>query len=216
MDIEPVREDPDRAPTDAEREAAAERLADADGDGRLSLVVFCVSVGAVWAADRRAEFTRATADFGLPVVGSTRTVSTVVNVMGDQFRTGRWRLPARLRSWSMMGDVVLDLRAVTCSDPEIEISAYAMMGDLHVIVPDGVEVELSGFALMGDRNLRLAPVSRIPGTPLIRVKAYVMMGDVTVGSAGAANEVRAWRRWIEKGKLPMTRRSIGPSDDVQV
>lgn len=202
VDIEPVREDPERTPTDAEREAAAERLADAAGDGRLTLAEFSDRVGAVWAADRHADLVRATADIGLPVVGSTRTVSTVVSVMGDQFRTGRWRLPSRLRGWSMMGDIVLDLRSVICSDPEIEISAYVMMGDLHVIVPDGVEVELSGFALMGDRNLRLAPVSRIPGTPLIRVKAYAMMGDVTVGSASAAHGVRSWHRWMERGKLP--------------
>ena len=52
-------------------------------------------------------------------------------------------------------------------------------------MPDGVEVELGGFDLMGDRELRLAPVPRVPGTPLIRVKAYTLMGDVKVRSSSA-------------------------------
>jgi hypothetical protein len=202
MDIEPVREDPDRAPTEPEREAAAERLADAAGDGRLTLEEFADRVGAVWAADRWAALERATAGIVTPVVGSTHTVANVVSVMGDQWRTGRWRLPARLRGWAVMGDIVLDLRSAICSDPEIEITAFALMGDVDILVPDGVEVEVTGFTLMGDKEIRLAPVARIPGTPLIRVRAYAVMGDVTVGSAGVAADVRGWRRWIERGKLP--------------
>ena len=221
MEIEPRPEPPPRPLTDADREAAAERLTDAAGDGRLTLEEFSDRVGAVWAADTAAELARATEGIGLPVVGSTRTVSTVVCVMGDQHRTGRWRLPARLRTWCLMGDVLLDLRSVICAEPEVEISVFALMGDIDVLVPDGVEVEVSGFDLMGDRELRLAPVPRVPGTPLIRVRAYVVMGDVTVGSAGMAGEVRGWRRMIERGKLPglgpgnsaSTRRSIGRPDD---
>ena len=206
MDIEPRPEPLPRPPTDAEREAAAERLTDAAGDGRLTLEEFSDRVGAVWAAETAAELARAGEGINLPVVGSTRTVSTVVSVMGDQHRTGRWRLPARLRGWCLMGDIMLDLRSVICAEPEVEITVVALMGDLDVIVPDGVEVELTGFDLMGDRVLRLAPAPRVPGTPLIRVGAYAAMGDVTVGSAGVATELRPWRRMIARGKLP----GIGP------
>ena len=87
----------------------------------------------MWAAERTADVERATAGIEAPMVGSTRTVSTVVSVMGDQWRTGRWRLPARLRGWAVMGDIVLDLRAVICSDPEVEITAFALMGDIDVL-----------------------------------------------------------------------------------
>lgn len=202
MDIEPRPQEPARAPTDAEREAAAERLADAAGDGRLTLEEFSDRVGVVWAADNRADLDRAAAGIPAPVVGSTRTVSTVVSIMGDQRRTGRWRLPARLRGWCLMGDITLDLRSVICTEPEVEITGWTLMGDLEVVVPDGVEVELSGFDVMGDRELRLAPVPRIPGTPLIRVRAYTVMGDVTVRSAGAGETVPGWRRWLLGEKPP--------------
>jgi hypothetical protein len=204
VEIEPRPEPPPRPPTDADREAAADRLADAAGDGRLTLEEFSDRVGAVWAADRHDEIAAATGGIELPPpVGSTKTVSSVVSIMGDQRRAGRWRLPARLRSFCLMGDIELDLRSVVTSEPEVEIRSYTVMGDLEVVVPDGVEVELGGFDLMGDRELRLAPVPRVPGTPLIRVRAYTVMGDVTVRSPGASEAaVRGWRRWLGHGTGP--------------
>ncbi|MFD1533251.1 hypothetical protein [Pseudonocardia aurantiaca] len=38
-----------------------------------------------------------------------------------------------------------------------------------MIAPEGVEVELTGFSLLGDRKIDLAPVPRVPGTPVVRV-----------------------------------------------
>ena len=195
--MEPRPGTPPAPLTDADREAAAERLTDAAGAGRLTLEEFSDRVGVVWGSESRAELERATAGIERPPpVGSTRTVSTVVSIMGDQRRSGRWRLPARVRGWCLMGDIHLDLRSVVCAEPEVEITTWTLMGDLHVVVPDGVEVELRGFDLLGDRELRLAPVPRVAGTPLIRVRAYTLMGDVTVRSSGVAESVPGWRRWL--------------------
>jgi hypothetical protein len=203
VEIEPRPEPAPRPPTEAEREAAAERLTDAAGDGRLTLEEFSDRVGAVWGAETVEQLAQATAGIDAPPpVGSTRTVGTVVSVMGDQTRSGRWRLPARLRGWCLMGDITLDLREVVCTEPEVLITTVTLMGDLEVIVPDGVEVELGGFDLLGDRELRLAPVPRRAGTPLIRVKAYTMMGDVTVRSSGAGESVPGWRRWLLGERSP--------------
>jgi hypothetical protein len=73
-----------------------------------------------------------------------------------------------------------------------------LMGDLAVVVPDGVEVEVTGFDLMGDREVMLAPVPRVPGTPLIRVRAYAVMGDVLVYSDSTVPERKGWR-WLGMG-----------------
>ncbi len=201
MELEPRPEQPPATVTDADREAAAERLTDAAGVGRLTLTEFSDRVGAVWAAETPDELATATAGIELPPpVGTTRTVSRVVSVMGDQRRSGRWRLPRRLSAWSVMGDVYLDLTSVVCSDPEVELLLTSLMGDVEVLLPDGVEVELTGFDLMGDREMALAPVPRVPGTPLIRVRAHAVMGDVLVRSAGAQlDRRRGWRRWLGVG-----------------
>jgi hypothetical protein len=197
MELEPRPERPPAAVTDADREAAAERLVDAAGAGRLTLTEFSDRVAAVWAAETTGQLTEATTGIELPPrVGTTKTVSRVVTVMGDARRAGRWRLPRRLSARSVMGDVHLDLTSVVCAEPEVELRLMSLMGDLEVVLPDGIEVELTGFDVMGDRELVLAPVPRAPGTPLIRIRAHAVMGDVLVRSAGAAYERREgwWRR----------------------
>ena len=186
MELEP-RTQPPRAPlTDDDRQAAADLLQDAAGDGRLTLEQFSDRVGAVWAADRHEQLDAAVAGLAAPPVvgGSASTVSTVVAVLSEQRRDGRWRLPARLAAYAIMGTVRLDLRSVVCGEDVVEIRARVLMGALEVDVPDGVEVELDGFDLLGSRTLRLAPVPRVPGTPLIRVHAHTVLSDVKVRSEG--------------------------------
>lgn len=196
MEIEPRPEQPPVPITDADREVASELLQNACGSGRLTLEEFSDRVGAVWAAESREQIEAAIAGIAAaPPVGATKTVSTVVGVLGDQRRSGRWRLPAKLRGFTLLGDVNLDLRSVVVSDPLIEITLTAMLGDVKITVPEGVEVDLRGFEILGDRELRLAPVPRRPGTPLIRVRAYALLGDVKVRSAPPGEEVQQRSRW---------------------
>jgi Domain of unknown function (DUF1707) len=196
MEREPPEPRRARPVTDADREASAAILQDAAGDGRLTLEQFSDRVTAVWAAEQHEQLAAATAGLTPPPVGQPRTVSSVTSVLGDQRRTGRWRLPGRLRVFCVLGNVELDLRSVVCMEDVIELRAWSLMGDLRVDVPDGVEVELRGFDLLGDRELRLAPVPRIPGTPLIRITVHSLFGDTTVRSGSAGPGVPGWRRWL--------------------
>jgi len=66
MELEPRPERPPAAVTDADRQAAAERLVDAAGAGRLTLTEFSDRVAAVWAAGTTGQLTEATAGIELP------------------------------------------------------------------------------------------------------------------------------------------------------
>lgn len=175
---------PEQSPapvTEADREATVELLKNAAGDGRLPLEEFSDRVGAALGAESKEQLDAACADLeAAPPVGSTRTVSTVVTFLGDRRQAGRWRLPHTLRVVALLGDIHLDLRGVVVSDEVVEIDAYTLLGNFSIDVPEGVEVELTGFDLLGDRELRLKPVPRRAGTPLIRVRAYGLLGDVAV------------------------------------
>jgi hypothetical protein len=50
-------------------------------------------------------------------------------------------------------------------------------------VPEGVEVEVGGFSLLGDHEVELAPVPRVPGAPVVRLRVWSLLGDLTVRSA---------------------------------
>jgi hypothetical protein len=167
--------------TQTDREAAVEALQRAVAEGRLPLNEFSERVGTALNAHTLDQLE--TGMIGVeaaPPVGSTRTVSSIVTFFGHRQQMGRWRLPGGLRARALFGDIYLDLREVIVHDKVIEISAVTLFGNLCVDVPQGVEVELTGLDVLGDRELRLAPIPRRPGTPLIRVRAYGLFGDVCV------------------------------------
>lgn len=154
----------------------------------MTLEEFSERVGTVWAAQDSAELDQATAGLTPRLVGTPASARTLINILGDEKRVGRWRLPRRLRIVSLIGDWTLDLRGALVDedavvDGLVEITHYAVLGDIRVIVPEGVEVELAGMVLIGDRKLELAAVPLRPGTPRIRLRAFGLLGDVTVRSA---------------------------------
>jgi hypothetical protein len=172
-------------PPDDERQAVQARLEIAVGEGRLTLDEFTDRSGRVWAASTSAELQRALEDLPVAVVGQTTPArSTLVSVIGDIRRRGRWALRQRTTAVLLIGDVELDLRgALITDDDDIEITIWGAIGDVEVMAPEGVEVELGGFTLIGDRRVDLAPVPRVPGTPRVRVRTFSLIGDSQVRSA---------------------------------
>ncbi len=183
--------------SDAERERAAELLQHACGDGRLTLEEFTVRVGAVWAADSSAELERATGDLApAPVVGITE-VERVTCVFSENKRRGRWRMPRALRVLTVFGDCELDLREAQTEAEVVEINGRCVFGSVKVIVPEGVEVDLQGSTMFGSKALTLAPVPRLPGTPIVRVKVNTYFGEIKVRSEGP-NSGSALARWVRE------------------
>lgn len=171
-------------PLDEERHNAQARLEAAVGEGRLTLDEFTERAGQVWAAANAVELRRPLADLPAPVVGQARVArSTLVGVLGDIRRRGRWSLRRRTTAVLLIGDLDLDLRgALIEDDDEIMIDVYSLFGDVKLAVPEGVEVELTGFSLIGDHRVELAPVPRVPGTPLVRLRVFSLLGDAKVRS----------------------------------
>ena len=167
------------------RRTAQRQLETAVGEGRLTLDEFTDRAGRVWSAGTGQEIDATLADLPVPVVGGTRAGrSTLVGVIGDVVRRGRWSLRRRTTAVLLIGDVELDLRTavVERGDEPVTIDTWSVIGDTKVTVPEGVEVEVGGFTLLGDRKVDLAPVPRVPGTPLVRVRTWSLIGDVSVRS----------------------------------
>ncbi len=184
-----------------DREAVMDTLRRAAGDGRVSLDEFSERVGLALAAETQKQLDTSTAGFSAaPLVGSTPTVSSIVTFFGHRRQTGRWRLPGALRARALFGDLYIDLREVLVTDEVVDISAITLLGNLCVDVPEGVDVELSGFDVFGDRELRLAPVPRRSGTPLIRVRAYGLLGDVYVRTPTQGEKPPRWWSWFRPSR----------------
>ncbi|MBN9108252.1 MAG: DUF1707 and DUF2154 domain-containing protein [Pseudonocardia sp.] len=185
-----VAQPPDAQPPeslDPARRTTQDQLERAVGEGRLTLDEFTDRSALVWKAQNAGELDAVVADLpAAPVVGATSPArSTLVSVIGDIRRRGRWGLRRKTTAILLIGDVELDLRGAVVTEQGTEpvtVDVWSVIGDTEVVVPDGVEAELVGFTLLGDRRVDLAPVPRVPGTPVVRIRVFSLLGDAKLRS----------------------------------
>lgn len=177
---------PELRVSDADREATVVRLREAGGEGRLTLEELAERVERADAARTRGDLDALTADLPAAAPGFTLAAEAprkerrwVVAIMGGEQRKGRWRPSRRTNAVAVMGGVDIDLREAELADGA-EILAVPVMGAVTVTVPEGVSVELSGFALMGGNSGPEDKVPPLPNAPVVRVRAFSLMGGVVV------------------------------------
>lgn len=171
--------------SDRERDLLVERLSAACADGRLDLAAFSDRLEAALSARTMADIKRLEADLGqpapMPAAVSVRSgTSWFVGIMSSAVRKGRWVLQPNSHALAVMGECVLDLRGAEVLASHSHITAVAVMGAIRVIVPEGIDVDLDGLAIMGAKTMRIGNTSPLPGSPMIRVTALALMGEVSV------------------------------------
>jgi class 3 adenylate cyclase len=191
---------------DAERQQAIDLLRTHTGAGRLTLDEFGDLVAQVYAAQTYREL-EAVADNlppGLlpdpqapaagpaspPIVGGRAPAAPTpaspapprrrrrfIAVMSGSQARGRWRAPTEITAFAFWGGVLIDLREAEFEGPVVDIVAWAIMGGVNVLVPEGVALEVDGLVLMGGVN-QPRGVEPQPGAPVVRVHARGMWGGV--------------------------------------
>lgn len=189
--------------SDADRENAVAILRHHCTEGRLTLDEFSDRLPEVYAARTWADLDHALRELPMPappaaapvrVPGRRRARRWVVGVMSGAITKGRWRTSERTTAIAFMGASLIDLRQAEFEGPELHITAIAFMGAVEIIVPEGIEVVVSGFPFMGGIDSSKANTTpRVPGTPLVRVRAFAMMGGIDVRTRKTEEEEKAER-----------------------
>jgi hypothetical protein len=175
-----VNQRPELRVSDADREATVARLRMAGGEGRLTLEELAERVELADAARTRGELDALTSDlpYAAPAV-ERKDRGWIVAIMGGAERKGRWRPARNTNVVTVMGGAELDLREAELADG-VTITAVTVMGGIGIAVPDGVSVETSGFAVLGANGSPRDEVPPLPNAPIIRVRAFSLMGGVGV------------------------------------
>lgn len=177
--------------SDAERELAVKTLGEHHAVGRLTYEEFVERMDSAYEARTHEELGLLTADLPEPRAAQAPPQKRrwLVSVMG-----GNERAEDVARDETVILDVMggsdLDLRGASFPAGEATVTAIAVMGGSTIWVPEGARVELSGFALMGGNSNRVPKAAAASG-PLIRVKAWSLMGGVDVRSGSRRREGRA-------------------------
>ena len=155
----------------ASREHYVDELRRLFADDVISMDEYADHVGLVLAAQDDAEMAEAVS--GLPVATAAQVTTPkivgqrtsapryIASIFGSTTQRGRWRMAARIRCLAAFGDLELDLRQASTSESEVVIEA---------------------LSVFGGKELNVAQVAVVPGTPLVRVRAVTVFGGVTVVS----------------------------------
>ena len=192
---------PEIRASDAEREYVVDVLRAHCSEGRIDLDEFSERINRVYAARTIGELTDITSDLPLPATithgdlettGRVRQASKwIVAVMSGAVRKGKWRVDPETNVIAVMGGANIDLRDAVFTGDDILLRCYAIMGGIDIIVPEGMEVHANGIPFMGgfdDKTNASVPI--VPGSPVVRIKYFAMMGAVAVKSKASPEEER--------------------------
>jgi len=185
----PVRKPSELRASDADRERVVAVLAEAAGDGRLTLEEHSERVQRAYRARTLGELAGLTRDLVPPgaqplQLDDSRTVTAFFTTVR---REGRWVMPDRLSVTVVGGQVVLDLREALLQGMYTIVHATLVGGSLNLLAPEGVSVRVTTSrysSRMGDDlNPRPGPANRGAkdgGSPLIEVRTFSVAGHVRV------------------------------------
>jgi hypothetical protein len=179
--------------SDAERDAAVDRLREAAAEGRLTLEELTDRIEAAGNAVMRSDLVPLTSDLPATAAVGVATQSAGVRGLGDVKRSGPWNVPAEnsFRTW--FGHIKLDLRQARISEAETHIHARALFGNIDLLVPEGVEVEVQARTQVGRTSLQAG--SEIAGAPRIVLTGGTLFGDIKV------RHRRLWEKMARLGRL---------------
>jgi hypothetical protein len=203
--------------SDAEREAAVRTLGDHAAVGRLTLDELEDRAGRALAAKTRGDLAALTSD--LPAEGAEaqagaaparvrKPVRWMVAIMSGSYRRGRFRAVGSINAVAIMGGDEIDLREAEIEGGELTVNVFTLMGGANIYVPDSIEVEVGGFSLMGGNTEVGSQRRPRPGAPLVRVRAYNLMGGVVVfrvppqARGLGLEEARRLAKDADRGMLP--------------
>jgi hypothetical protein len=186
------------------RERAIARLSDLFATDALELDEFEQKLSLVHRAASTAELaqimgplpTTGTALAPLPQTAlvpasQVSPADTLFSLLGGAVRRGPWTVPRTLRVVSILGGSELDFREARLSPGVTEISVFALMGGVQIVVPPTLAVEVHGTGIMGgfEHMARLPPESD-PERPVLRVHGLVIWGGVSIETRLAGESYR--------------------------
>ncbi|MGB3484783.1 MAG: DUF1707 domain-containing protein [Mycobacterium sp.] len=176
--------DPILDPIQGDRIQVAQLLTDAAAQGSLDLREYEDRLARAYAAKTYDELGVLSAD--LPGIANTRrgackpAPSTVLLAIMSGFeRRGRWNVPKKLTTVTLLGGGVLDLRYADFTSAEVDIHAYSIMGGQTILLPPEVNVTVRGTGVMGAFDHSISDAGS-PGAPQITITGFSLWGSVGI------------------------------------
>jgi DUF1707 SHOCT-like domain/Cell wall-active antibiotics response LiaF, C-terminal len=118
----------------------------------------------------------------LPIRAADATPGrSLVSIFSKVRRGQGWRVPSKLKVYSVMGGTELDLREAVFGPGVTEVKVSALLGNVRIIVPVGMPIEIAGAGIMGRFHDYRDPDQRAEGcAPVLRISGVALMSGVKI------------------------------------
>lgn len=164
------------------RDACVHRLNEAFAEGRLADDELATRVEQALAAKTHGELVALVGDLPPAPVPRESDVIELTSARRIE-RTGRWRVPRRLRVSSEYGGAKLDLSKAVIEHPVVEIELRVPYGSIVIILPPGATADVNGIETEWGRVR--SKVDSIPerGTLHVQITGEVGYGRMKIRHA---------------------------------
>ncbi|GIH95182.1 DUF1707 domain-containing protein [Planobispora siamensis] len=186
-----------------ERDAVAEKLRVAAGDGRLTMEELDQRLEVALAARTYGELEAVLRD--LPAAPGVATPTPVSKELvqlktgsGQIRRDGVWAVPRRMEVEIGSGHAILDFTQAVLTQPTMELSVAIGSGQLLLIVPPGVAADVDSVTVRSGSIRQRARLE--PGAPVDLL--VTVSGSVKSGSVVVRRPRRSFWDWLRRRPRP--------------
>ena len=172
---------------DADREAVAERLRIAAGEGRIEPWELEERLGQAYGAKTYGELAALVADLpgqppltsftGLGAEPETLVLRTsTVNIR----QAGRWVVPRRITAESTTGWITIDFTQASCAYSEVTVEVVTRTGWIQLILPEGWAARIGPLSTYTGHISNRAAETPDPGAPTVSVTGHPLFGYIKI------------------------------------
>ncbi len=167
---------------DAEREAVAERLRTAAGEGRIDLSELDERLDRAYGARTYRELDVLVADLGEPISGAlpgTEVLNLKTHLSSIE-QSGQWTVPRRIVAECKMLNITIDFTEATCAHREVTVEAVCGSGSVRLIVPHGWAVRVDASSTNTGHIINKATEQADFAAPTVTVIGHPRSGRIRI------------------------------------
>jgi Domain of unknown function (DUF1707) len=167
---------------DADREAVAERLRIAAGEGRIDLTELDERLGRAYGARTYRELDGLVADLGERLSGA-HPGTEVLNLktrLSSIEQSGQWTVPRRIVAECKLLNITIDFTEATCVHREVTVEAVCGSGSIRLIVPRGWAVRVDASSTNTAHIINKATEQADSAAPTVTVIGHPRSGRIRI------------------------------------
>jgi Domain of unknown function (DUF1707) len=171
---------------DADREAVAERLRVAAGDGRIDLAELDERLAQAYAAKTYGQLEVLVADLpvhsaAIPNDALPEPDTLVLKTKGPNLKqSGQWTVPQRIIAESASGWITIDFTRASCAHREVAVEAVTQTGWIRLLLPEGWAARVSPSSTNTSHISNKAAETADPGAPTVIVTGHPVFGYIRI------------------------------------